>query len=322
MSDFSLMDAIECGIVKLPRVPIADNVSGSDAPKLRNLWEEIKIAKPSLPKKGRLAGGKSYDPQNLPPILLTALEALYGHYKETFDLWEQEGISTPPVFIVVCNNTATSELVYRYISGYEMESDTGRTTIENGRLELFRNYDEHLNRIDRPRTILIDSAELESGDALSKDFEAAAATEIEQFRREMIERGEATPDQAIDKAQLLREVMNTVGKKGRLGEQVRCVVSVSMLTEGWDANTVTHILGLRAFGTQLLCEQVVGRGLRRQSYDLNEDGLFNVEYADILGIPFDFAAKPDVTPPKKREKQCESTQSGQSETILRLPSHA
>jgi type III restriction enzyme len=97
---------------------------------------------------------------------------------------------------------------------------------------------------------------------------------------------------------LLREVMNTVGKEGRLGEQVRCVVSVSMLTEGWDANTVTHVLGIRAFGTQLLCEQVVGRALRRQSYDLNEDGLFNVEYADVLGIPFDFTAKPMVVKPQ------------------------
>jgi len=93
--------------------------------------------------------------------------------------------------------------------------------------------------------------------------------------------------------------MNTVGKTGRLGESVRCVVSVSMLSEGWDANTVTHILGVRAFGTQLLCEQVVGRGLRRQSYDLNEEGLFEVEYADVLGIPFDFTAKPVVAPPRR-----------------------
>jgi type III restriction enzyme len=92
--------------------------------------------------------------------------------------------------------------------------------------------------------------------------------------------------------------MNTVGRPGRLGEQIRCVVSVSMLTEGWDTNTVTHILGVRAFGTQLLCEQVVGRGLRRQSYDLNpETGLFDVEYADIMGIPFDFAASPQVATP-------------------------
>ena len=92
--------------------------------------------------------------------------------------------------------------------------------------------------------------------------------------------------------------MNTVGRPGRLGEQIRCVVSVSMLTEGWDTNTVTHILGVRAFGTQLLCEQVVGRGLRRQSYELNaETGLFDVEYADIMGIPFDFARSPEVAKP-------------------------
>jgi type III restriction enzyme len=92
--------------------------------------------------------------------------------------------------------------------------------------------------------------------------------------------------------------MNTVGKPGRLGESIRCVVSVAMLTEGWDSNTVTHVLGVRAFGTQLLCEQVIGRALRRQSYDLNEDNLFNVEYADVLGIPFDFNAKPVVVKPQ------------------------
>ena len=92
--------------------------------------------------------------------------------------------------------------------------------------------------------------------------------------------------------------MNTVGKPGRLGESIRCVVSVAMLTEGWDANTVTHVLGVRAFGTQLLCEQVIGRALRRQSYELNAEGLFDVEYADVLGIPFDFNAKPVVAPPQ------------------------
>ena len=92
--------------------------------------------------------------------------------------------------------------------------------------------------------------------------------------------------------------MNTVGKYGHLGGSIRCVVSVSMLTEGWDANTVTHVLGIRAFSTQLLCEQVIGRALRRQSYDLNEKELFNVEYADVFGIPFDFTAKPVVAPPQ------------------------
>jgi type III restriction enzyme len=154
--------------------------------------------------------------------------------------------------------------------------------------------------MSRPNTILIDSAQLESGEALDKDFREMAATEIDQFKREMVERtGDITAGDKIDESTLLREVMNTVGKKGKLGEQIRCVVSVSMLTEGWDANTVTHVLGVRAFGTQLLCEQVVGRALRRQSYELNDEGLFNVEYADVLGIPFDFAAKPVISPPAK-----------------------
>jgi type III restriction enzyme len=297
MSDFSLMDAIECGIVKLPRVPVADNIPGGDTPKFRNLWEYIGK---KMPKKGRGGAGKSLDPLSLPAELLTALEALYGHYQTTFELWEKEGLGVPPVFIVVCNNTSTSELIYQYVSGFHRENPDGTSTLENGRLALFRNFDDYGNRLPRPNTILIDSAQLESGEALDKDFRDIAGDEIERFRREMVERtGDAQAGETIDDATLLREVMNTVGKKGRLGEQIRCVVSVSMLTEGWDANTVTHILGVRAFGTQLLCEQVVGRGLRRQSYDLNEDGLFNVEYADVLGIPFDFAAKPVIAPPAK-----------------------
>ncbi len=201
----------------------------------------------------------------------------------------------PPVFIVVCNNTATSKLVYDFISGFEREQEEGEESrYVPGRLELFRNYDEYGNRLPRPRTLLIDSEQLESGDALSDEFRHYAGAEIEQFKREMAQRSGAAAAEKITDQDLLREVMNTVGKPGRLGEQVRCVVSVSMLTEGWDANTVTHILGVRAFGTQLLCEQVVGRALRRQSYELNEEGLFDVEYADILGVPFDFTAKPVV----------------------------
>ena len=130
-----------------------------------------------------------------------------------------------------------------------------------------------------------------------------AASEIERFRREIIERtGDRRQAESISDQDLLREVMNTVGKPGRLGDSIRCVVSVSMLTEGWDANTVSHVLGVRAFGTQLLCEQVIGRALRRQSYDLNEDGLFDVEYADVLGVPFDFTAKPVAVPPKPPRK--------------------
>jgi type III restriction enzyme len=296
MSDFSLMDAIECGIVKLPRVPVSDNLNDGETPMFRNLWEHIRK---EMPKKGR-GKADALDPLNLPAKLITALDVLYGHYKLTFDLWKEAGIGVPPCFIVVCNNTSTSKLVYDYISGFIRTNADGSTKTENGRLELFQNFDEHGNPCDLPHTLLIDSEELESGDALDPRFREMAAPEIELFRREIVERsGNQQAGDNITDQELLREVMNTVGKPGKLGKSIRCVVSVSMLTEGWDANTVTHVLGIRAFGTQLLCEQVIGRALRRQSYDLNEDGLFNVEYADVLGIPFDFAAKPVVAPPQK-----------------------
>jgi len=295
VSDFSLMDAIECGIVKLPRVPVADNIPGTDMPMFRNLWEHIRR---KMPKKGRGKGGK-LDPLSLPPQLQTALDALYGHYEKTYDLWEKAGISVPPCFIVVCQNTAISKLVYDFISGFQRENEDGSTTLENGRLPLFRNFDDHGNPFPRANTLLIDSEQLESDDPLDENFRAMAADEIERFRREIIERtGDPRAAEKITDQELLREAMTTVGKEGRLGGTIRCVVSVSMLTEGWDANTVTHILGVRAFGTQLLCEQVIGRALRRQSYDLNEENLFNVEYADILGIPFDFTAKPVIAPPQ------------------------
>jgi type III restriction enzyme len=293
------MDAIESGIVKLPRVPIADNIPGIDMPKFRELWKHVG---PRMPKRGRGKSGE-LDPLSLPAKLQTALEALYGHYVETVEEWEKASIDVPPVFIIVCNNTSTSKLVYDFISGFVRKDDNGTETYVGGRFELFRNYDGYGNRLARPRTLLIDSEQLESGDALDKEFRTMAADEIERFRRDLVQRtGDAHAGEKISDHDLLREVMNTVGKKNRLGESIRCVVSASMLTEGWDVNTVTHIFGVRALGTQLLCEQVVGRALRRQSYDLNEDGLFSPEYADVLGIPFDFTAKPVVVKPTAPRK--------------------
>ena len=142
VSDFSLMDAIESGIVKLPRVPVADNIPGGDMPKYRVLWETIRG---DMPKRGRGKTKGALDPLSLPVQLQTALEALYGHYEKTFEAWRKEGITVPPCFIVVCNNTSTSKLVYDYISGFNRENEDGSETLEQGRLALFRNFDDYGN---------------------------------------------------------------------------------------------------------------------------------------------------------------------------------
>nr|WP_089886601.1 hypothetical protein [Citreimonas salinaria] len=241
----------------------------------------------------------------MPIELKVALDALYGHYEKTFALWEKEQVGVPPVFIVVCNNTTNSEAVRDYIAGFTWTDDEDRETVKQGHFELFRNYDDHDQRLEKPRTILIDSAALESGAEIDSGFREAHATEIEAFRRERASRGQGVED--VSDAEILREVMNTVGQAGRLGGQVRCVVSVSMLTEGWDANNVTHIMGLRAFGSRLICEQVIGRALRRLSYDVSPDPdpvtgqhLFRTEYADIMGIDgLNFADQPKPAAPQK-----------------------
>ena len=140
-----------------------------------------------MPRVGRDRAG-DLDPLDLPTPLQTALEALYGHYDKTFKEWQSDGAPSPPCFIVVCNNTSTSKLVYDYISGFERTNDDRTTSVQNGRLELFPNFDDYGNRYSIPRTLLIDSQQLESGEKLSDDFRRAAADQIERFRRERLER--------------------------------------------------------------------------------------------------------------------------------------
>ncbi len=288
VSDFSLIDAIESGIVKVPRVPVADDSMVREQPTYRDLWLNIRD---HLPKKGRKTDALSGEPK-LPKELQGALHSLYGNYEKYYRLWENnaearaKGI-TPPVFIVVCNNTNVSKLVFDYVAGWEKILKNDKTVLVPGQLPIFSNV-EGDRWSARPNTVLIDSEQLESGEAMSADFKKIAAAEIEEFKQEYRARFPGRDAEDLTDEDLLREVMNTVGKQGKLGEQVKCVVSVSMLTEGWDANTVTHILGVRAFGTQLLCEQVVGRGLRRMSYSTNDKGMFDPEYAEVYGVPFSF----------------------------------
>ncbi|MEP7217804.1 MAG: DEAD/DEAH box helicase family protein [Bacteroidota bacterium] len=299
VSDFSLIDAIESGIVKVPRVPVADDSMTGEQPTYRDLWLRIRD---DLPKKGRKTEDLGGEPK-IPVELEGALQSLYSNYEKSFRRWEENAEArqrgqTPPVFIVVCNNTNVSNLVYRHIAGWEKTLADGSTVLVPGRLPLFSNVDKEL-WTPRPNTILVDSEQLESGEGMSTDFKAIAEREIEEFKAEYRARFAGRGSDDLTDEDLLREVLNTVGQPGKLGDGVRCVVSVSMLTEGWDANTVTHILGVRAFGTQLLCEQVVGRGLRRmgrgmeiRSIDVEGSSVeietYMPEYAEVYGVPFSF----------------------------------
>jgi len=282
VSDFNLLDAIESGIVKIPRVPVDDDAATDNVVYLK-LWDHIGD---KLPKRVN----KEYDYANavLPVELEGALQSLYRSYQKSFETWETNLVAfgePPPVFIVVCSNTIVSRLVWEWIAGRPIlvnETETYRP----GKLPLLANNDADGRQLRRPRTILIDSAQIDSEGAVSKEFREMAADEIERFKDEYRQRNPGADAERISDEEILREVMNTVGKKGKLGEHIRCVVSVAMLTEGWDANTVTHILGIRAFSTSLLCEQVVGRGLRRRSYAVNEKGRFEPEYAEVYGVPF------------------------------------
>ena len=313
MSDFSLMGAIKWHS-QSSRVPVAENIP-ERMPTYRNLWENIRRT-----CRNRGAEGGDLDPLKLPTRLQTALDALYGHYAKTFEAWRKQGIDVPPCFIIVCQNTSISKLVYDYISGFHRENADGTTTFENGRLELFRNFDDTTgNPLPIPNTILVDSEQLETGGTLDKDFRKMASHEIERFRREIVERtGDLRAGEEISDQDLLREVMNTVGKPGQLGGKVRCVVSVSMLTEGWDANTVTHILGIRAFGTQLLCEQV-SAGRSDGSPTTSTTPPVQRRVRGHIRIPFDFTAKPVVAPLSLKETAGDGRSSGEGRLRDSLP---
>ena len=349
VSDFGLVDAIESGLVKIPFLPAYDNTTDLDEPKLRNIYESIKD---KLPKRGiraqkkkdkedRSAEGRlqgknvdtsilSVQAPNLPTLLNTALEQFVKDY-EDYDrglrqAYEAMGTlyTAPPVLIVVCNNTTVSHEVYRDIAGYQDGvNEDGEPRYRKGRFDVFSNYDGMGLPKEKFPTLLIDSSALdEASTRIDEAFKKAYANEIEEFRHEYAnQHGAGSADNLTD-ADILREVVNTVGKPGKLGGDIKCVVSVSMLTEGWDANTVTHVCGIRAFGSQLLCEQVVGRALRRQSYDLipydklgreidrkdlykyKEENItykFPPEYARIIGVPFNTFKGGDtvVTKPQK-----------------------
>jgi type III restriction enzyme len=325
VSDFGLIEAIESGLVKIPFLPESDNTQQLEMPVLRNLYEHVKD---DLPRKGQktrkseaLAEGKKFRemPPHLPALVKGALDQFYSHYEEyyagirKYNEAKANIFSAPPVFIAVCNNTSVSKEVYKYIAGYEYEDEEGKIITIHGAKDLFSNYDRTTDKpLKRPPTLLIDSDALENGEQINDDFKKIFNSEIDEFKKDYARLYGQGSTENITDAEILREVVNTVGQQGKLGSHIRCVVSVSMLTEGWDANTVTHIMGLRAFGSQLLCEQVAGRALRRMNYFLqgyDKDGnptddkrkivieKFPPEYAHIIGVPFKMFKGGKTEPP-------------------------
>lgn len=336
VSDFGLIEAIEAGLVKIPFLPVEDNAQTLDEPTLRNLYE---ACKDELPRKGqrterqesraKKAGRRDAveAPPQLPPLLKQALDQFYEHYAAYDKGLRAQGeqrrdmFTAPPVFIVVCSNTTVSKEVYKLIAGYETVAPDGSPMAVRGALELFSNFDVATARpLHRPPTLLIDSDALEHSGQVNDEFKKVFATEIEEFKREYRLTHPHRSVEALTDADLLREVVNTVGRPGKLGQHIRCVVSVGMLTEGWDANTVTHIVGIRAFGSQLLCEQVAGRALRRREYFIDpKTGHFPPEYAHIIGVPFKFFKGGTAEPPTPQDVKYLRSLPERSELTIEFP---
>ncbi len=287
VSDFGLIEAIESGLVKVPRVPIDDD-SSRDETIWRRLYDNTN------PKDLRNSLSSATAGRRLPDHLHSAVQAVVNDWERKLRVWEGDPAGgngqrrppqpTPPVIIFVANNIRNATALWEWLSG--RVGDDG--TVTHGAFPELANVNEHGQWHKEPRTLLVHS-EVGGSDTIPKPL------------KEMLVRA-AGYQKSSDAEQAVREMLNTVGKPGRPGAPVRCVVSVSMLTEGWDARTVTHIVGFRAFGTQLLCEQVTGRALRRTSYDSFREPeaggppRLEAEYADVVGIPFEFM--PDVNQPE------------------------
>lgn len=357
VSDFGLVDAIESGLVKIPFLPSFDNTHDLEEPKFRNIYKHVsddlsKMGVRATKKKAKEEGAdiRNEAPPQLPTLIRTALDQFVKDYEAyekgvRTDGEERKALhTTPPVFIIVCNNTMVSHEVFKYIAGYQTTDENGKTIIRDGQFPVFSNYsnDGHtLQPKKQAPTLLVDSIAVDDASTVINDeFKQLFADRIDSFKRDYAERKGQGDANKISDEEILREVVNCVGKPGTLGEHIRCVVSVSMLTEGWDANTVTHVMGIRAFGSQLLCEQVVGRALRRRNYDLQAYDLegneldskeakhrkknivykFPPEYAHVIGVPFKTfkSGKGGVPKPPKPTTNIEAVEA-RSEYEIRFP---
>lgn len=285
VSDFGLVDAIESGIVKIPRLPVSDT-TGRPEPKYFRLWQHItEKLQPGERLPGRAGKPK---PEVIYREVEPALLTLAGQWKERFEYIQQasnEKDKTPPVLIIVTDNTDIAEVIYRNISGEQVVEVVNPEQVAEEAED--QEEEPKSTRKQKQKTRLVYGQGKVFPDYFSNREGFTPTVRIDSKLLAQAERGDPSLSKQ-DAAEQLRKIVATVGKPGEPGEQVRCVVSVAMLNEGWDAHNVTHILGVRAFGSQLLCEQVVGRGLRRMDYtpDPQNGGLLTAEYVDIYGVPF------------------------------------
>lgn len=291
VSDFGLVDAIESGLVKIPQLAVRDT-TGSAIPGYFNIWHWILPQLTATERGGKKAAPK---PEAILKYAYTPIAMLAGLWRVEWERRLADGEDRrPPVFIIVCKNTAIARVIYEWLA-----DDAPPTGIPHSKIEDFRNRDGEINtiRVDSKVVAETDTGEAKSDEARWMRFTLDTAGRI-QWPADHIGRP-VYPEGFVELAEKLKRPLHPPGR------DVRCIVSVGMLTEGWDCNTVTHIVGLRPFMSQLLCEQVVGRGLRRMRYELNEDRKFSEETAQVFGVPFQvipFKANPtkDPLPPVKR----------------------
>ena len=298
VSDFGLIDAIESGLTKIPQLVVRDatgaGIIGSDdeTPSYFNIWKWILETKLTAGERG--AKRASPTPQSILKYANTPIAMLGGLWEEEWAKWTKEGSARPPVFIIVCKTTPLAKMMFEWLA--EGNPPTG---LPPSKLEGF------FNTPDKTNTIRVDCKvvhESDSGESKSDEVRWMRFTLDTVGKNDWLMDRQGRPQYPNGFEELATKLERPLSPPGR---DVRCIVSVAMLTEGWDCNTVTHIIGLRPFMSQLLCEQVVGRGLRRRSYEVDKDGKFTEEVAKVFGVPFEmipFKANPEgpqVDPPRR-----------------------
>lgn len=283
VSDYSLIDAIESGLVKIPTVPIRDNAmpTKDQLPVWRNVYASLPVS------------DRKIKHDCMPPVVKQLLEMMHENYREADNVYSE--LKVTPVMIVVVNSVKTANEFYKHIAGYlehkNINKDGGMIKEWNpGQYKLFSNVNsDGTGSVEHPPTLLVHSQ-------LDKPVDNPEWKQITDAQKEFFSPSEKPTRREL--VEHIRKTFNTVGQRGQPGEHVRCIISVSMLSEGWDVKTVTHIFGFRPFSSQLLCEQVAGRALRRTSLRLEASGTAQPEYARIFGVPFSFMNEGPDNPTK------------------------